>query len=232
MTTTLTEKSHAYPIISLNVGAVRTDEYKGKQAQSGIYKTTVDRPLALSALGLDGDEQADLVNHGGPDKAICVYSLEHYPHWEKVLSAELPLGAFGENFTVGNLSERDIRIGDVFRVGTAVVQVSQPRQPCWKLAMKWGLEELPMLVTETGATGFYFRVLTPGTIQPSDSLTLEIAHEAGVTIEEANRVMHKDKADAEGILRVLAVEELSASWKKTLSARLSRLENREAPDFK
>ncbi|MFC5403644.1 MOSC domain-containing protein [Cohnella soli] len=218
----MTEQS--YPIVSLNIGVARAGEYKGKPAVSGIVKTAVDGPLALSETGLDGDEQADLVNHGGPDKAICVYSLEHYPHWEKMLNAKLPLGAFGENFTVGGLNERDTRIGDVYRVGTAVVQVSQPRQPCWKLAMRWGLDELPLLVTETGATGFYFRVLTPGTIQPTDTLTLIASHDAGITIEEANRVMHKDKADAVGIRRILALKELSESWRKTLSARLARME--------
>ncbi len=213
----------AIPLLSVNIGKVNSGIYKGKEARSGIAKSKIDSAVLLTELGLAGDEQADLVNHGGPDKALCVYSFHHYPQWESLLNHSLPFGSFGENFTVQHVDESDIHIGDLFRIGSAVVQISQPRQPCWKLAMKWGLDELPLLVTESGATGFYFRVLEPGEVMPGDQLQLKISHPARVTVAEANRVMHKDKQDIEGINRLLAIEELSSSWVVTLKNRLSRL---------
>jgi len=212
-------------LTSLNVGRVAIGNYKGKEASSGIVKSPVGYPLALSALGLAGDEQADLVHHGGPDKAVCAYPAEHYPYWEQALQRKLPVGAFGENFTVAGLAEADVLIGDVYEVGTATLQVSQPRQPCWKLAMRWGLDELPLLVAESGATGYYFRTLVPGEVRAGDRIALARRHPAGLTVAEANRVMHRDREDAEGIRRLLAVRELSASWNQTLSKRLARLES-------
>lgn len=211
-----------YPLLSLNIGKVQLGTYKGKEAKSGIDKNSVEHAVAVSELGFTGDEQADLVNHGGVDKAICVYNFDYYPHWEAVLNRSLPYGTFGENFTVARMSEKDVHVGDIFHVGSAVVQISQPRQPCWKLAMRWGLDDLPLLVTESGETGFYFRVLQNGEVKTGDELRLQQFHPAGISVAEANRVMHKDKNDLEGIRRVLAVDALSASWVKTFTSRLER----------
>lgn len=216
-------KSAEYPVISVNVGVVQPGEYKGKEQQSGINKMPIDGPVRLGKLGLAGDEQADLVNHGGPDKAVCVYSYNHYPHWEQVIGLSLPYGSFGENFTISDMLEDEVCIGDTFSIGRAVVQVSQPRQPCWKLAMRWGLDALPLLVTETGATGFYFRTVTDGDVLPGDTLRLLERHPAKFTVAEANRIMHHDKKDADGIRSVLAVDALSASWVQTLTARLAKI---------
>ena len=217
------DEATAYAIASLNVGAARAERYKGKEQRSGIVKTAVYGPVKLGTSGLAGDEQADLVFHGGPDKAVCVYSLLHYPHWEQVLGRSLPHGSFGENFSVAGLSEDGVRIGDTFSAGDAVVQISQPRQPCWKLAMRWGLDELPALVAESGATGYYFRTLEGGDVRAGDELRLLARHPAGVTVAEANRVMHRDKEDEDGIRAVLAVDALSESWRQTLTKRLERL---------
>jgi MOSC domain-containing protein YiiM len=216
--------SNSLPLLSINRGRVQTSLFKGKQAVSGIFKQPSDRPMELSVSGIAGDEQADNLHHGGPDKAVCVYSHVHYPHWEQVLNRRLPFGAFGENFTIGSWTEADVCIGDVFRVGTAVVQISQPRVPCWKLAMKWGLDELPLLVTESGATGYYYRVLEPGIVSAGDVIVCEEKHAAGVTVSEANRIMHRDKHDIEGIQKLLHLEDvLAMSWIENLESRLSRL---------
>jgi MOSC domain-containing protein YiiM len=212
------------PVISVNIGSVQSGIYRGKEALSGISKNQVNRSIFVTTEGLAGDEQADLVNHGGPDKAICVYSFDHYPHWENVLHRTLPYGSFGENFTVRNMREGEVHIGDSFRIGEALVQISQPRQPCWKLAMRWGLEELPFLVTESGTTGFYFRVLQPGEVAAGDELVRVETHPAHITVTEANRLMHKDKDDVGGIRRLLAVQELSISWVNTLTSRLTRVQ--------
>lgn len=210
-------------LLSVNIGRVQVGTYKGKEARSGISKLAISQSLQLTELGLFGDEQADLIHHGGSDKAVCVYNYGHYSHWERVLKRQLIYGSFGENFTVLHLNEDEVHIGDVFDVGTSVVQVSQPRQPCWKLAMKWGLDELPMLVTESGATGFYFRVLQPGEVKAGDKLLPRETHPARITVAEANRVMHMDREDLDGIRRLLEVEELSASWRDTLTSRFNRL---------
>jgi MOSC domain-containing protein YiiM len=119
--------------------------------------------------------------------------------------------------------EDEICIGDRFRMGGTMVQVSQPRQPCFKLGMKHGLPELPLTIQQTGYTGYYFRVLQEGEVRPGDQLELVERHPAGVTLAFANRVMHVDKEDADGIRRILAVEELSTSWREQLTARLNRL---------
>lgn len=222
MTGTYEEKGKL-KLLSVNTGAAQTAIYKGKEARSGIFKQPAASAIKLGLTGLEGDEQADQVHHGGPDKAVCVYFHDHYPHWENVLGRSLPMGAFGENFTVEGWSEADVHIGDVFAVGTAKLQVSQPRIPCWKLAMKWGLDELPALVTEKGATGFYFRVLEPGEVGTGE-LTLLERHPAAVSVKEANRIMHHDKNDEEGIRRLLAVDELADAWRDSLERRLAKLE--------
>jgi MOSC domain-containing protein YiiM len=214
-----------FPLLSVNTSRVKDETYKGKETKSGIGKSKISHSAIVNELGVSGDEQADLINHGGTDKAICVYSFDHYPHWEKVLNRSMTYGAFGENFTVSRMKDDEVHIGDVFQVGSAVVQISQPRQPCWKLAMKWGLDELPLLVTEHGATGFYFRVLQTGEVQAGDELLLAHRHPQKISVAEANRVMHKDKKDLEGIRRLIALDALSSSWVTTLTNRLERLQD-------
>jgi MOSC domain-containing protein YiiM len=216
--------TNSLPLLSINRGRAQSSLFKGKEAVSGIFKESTDGSVELSVSGLAGDEQADKIHHGGPDKAVCVYSHVHYPHWEQVLNRRLSFGAFGENFTIGSWTESDVFIGDVFRAGTAVVQISQPRVPCWKLAMKWGLDELPLLVTESGETGYYYRVLEPGVVCGGDVIVREQSHASGVTVAEANRIMHTDKHDIEGIRKLLRLKDvLAMSWITTLESRLSRL---------
>lgn len=208
---------------SLNVGKPVEVEHQGKKVRTGIFKTPVTEARYLSSVNFAGDEQADLKNHGGPDKAVCVYPYERYAYWEEKLGITLALGAFGENITTEGMLEDEICIGDRFRMGGTMVQVSQPRQPCFKLGVKHGLPELPLAIQQTGYTGYYFRVLQEGEVRPGDQLELVERHPAGVTLTFANRVMHVDKEDADGIRRILAVEELSTSWREQLTARLNRL---------
>ncbi|MBW4838120.1 MAG: MOSC domain-containing protein [Paenibacillaceae bacterium] len=210
-------------IRSLNVSKPIEVEHQGKTVRTGIFKMPVKETLHLSTVNFIGDEQADLRFHGGPDKAVCVYPFERYSYWEERFGITLDFGAFGENLTTEGMLEEEIRIGDRFRLGEAVVQVSQPRQPCFKLGVKHGLPELQLEIQQTGYTGYYFRVLREGEVRPDDPLELIDRHPAGVTLAFANRIMHVDKEDADGIRRLLAVEELSANWRETLTARLSRL---------
>lgn len=208
-------------LVSLNVGLPAPLAYRGKHVQSGFRKSPVSETLWLGENGLEGDAQAGLKNHGGPEKAVCVYPLEHYPYWSSRLGRELKPGAFGENFSAEGLFESEVCVGDVYRVGGAVVQVSQPRQPCFKLAARHGAKELALWVQETGFTGFYFRCLEPGEVQAGEAVTIIERPALGVTLAEANRVMHHDKHDLGGIERLLAVPELSVSWRRTFDKRLS-----------
>lgn len=210
-------------LAAVNVGMPKKLAHGGKFVDSGIVKAPIEGTVIVSANGLLGDAQADLVNHGGPDKAVCVYSTDHFPYWEERLGRELQFGAFGENFSLAGWNESDWCIGDKVQIGSALLQISQPRQPCFKLAARYETPELADWVATTGLTGFYFRVLRDGEVRAGDEAAVVEKDAAGITIREANRIMHVDKADVEGIEKLLSVEALSASWHKQLSGRLARL---------
>lgn len=206
-------------IISLNVGIPQTQTYRGKEVLTAGLKMPVESAI-LHLTHFDGDGQADLENHGGPDKAVCVYSFDHYPYWEEWLGERLSPGAFSENLTIGGLSETDVCIGDVFRVGDALVQLSQPRKPCSKLAGKRGNKNLPKAIHDTGYSGFYLRVLREGVVQAGDAFGLAARNPAMVTVSFANQVMYKQRTDPYSLYRVLALPELSTAWRETLLQRI------------
>ena len=189
---------------------------------TGFYKQPVLQPLWLGYEGLRGDQQADRRFHGGSEKAVCVYPGEHYPYWQaKMGLAELPNGAFGENFTTAGLIEADVCIGDVYAVGEARVQVSQPRQPCWKLARRWQVKDLTAQVERTGFTGFYFRVLQHGVVVAGTDFTLLERPCPQWSIALANEIMHHRRGDMDAARELAQCPWLSASWKDSLWARSS-----------
>ncbi len=190
---------------------------------SGFCKEPVAGPLALRRLNLEGDAQADLENHGGVDKAVLCYAAAHYDVWRRELAKpDLPFGGFGENFTVDGLAEPDFCIGDVWSVGSAVVQVSQARQPCWKLARRWKIKTLALQVQQNGRTGWYLRVLTEGVVAPRAPITLVERPNPAWTIARCNRIMHVDKTDLASAAELAALPTLSASWKNTLTNRIEK----------
>lgn len=208
-------------IVAVQRGRVAELPYRKQTVRTGFRKLPVTGRQLLTRDGLLGDEQADTVHHGGPDKAVCAYPHEHYPHWTRRLARrELPPAAFGENVTLHGLTEDDVCIGDVFAVGDARLQLSQPRRPCYKLAAIYGEPRIVLWVQTSGYTGFYFRVIDEGEIWPGAELVLEGRPHPSLTVTEANRVMHRDKHDGEGIERLL-VPELADSWRQTLSRRLA-----------
>jgi MOSC domain-containing protein YiiM len=207
-------------IIAINIGQPTAITHQKKQVLTGIYKTPIQEPVYLNRTNFAGDQQADLVNHGGPDKAVCVYAHEHYPYWEQELSSTLEFGAFGENLTTQGLLEQDVCIGDVFMLGEAVVQVSQPRQPCYKLSVKHDRSDMPLLVQNKGLTGFYFRVIEEGWVSKDSPLNRIHDHQKGITVAFANQIMYHNKKDISGIKALLEVKELAESWRKVLTKRL------------
>ncbi len=197
-----------------------TSEWWDKPWQTAFDKQPVVGPVQAGALGLAGDAQADLANHGGPDKAICVYPASHYPHWRSALNLpDLPHGAFGENFTVADAAEDDVCIGDVFRIGGAIVQISQPRQPCWKLARRWRVKDLAAQVERTGRTGWYFRVLQPGEVDAGQLVEPAGRPHPEWRVSLANEIMHHREADHAAAAALAACPALSASWRESLARR-------------
>lgn len=188
---------------------------------SGIFKELVKGPVWLTKTNLVGDGQADLKNHGGPEKAVFVYPNDHYDAWREELGiADFSPSAFGENFSVYGQTEKDVCIGDVFRIGEAVVQVSQPRQPCWKPARRWRMKDLALRIQETGRTGWYYRVLKEGYVQSGNELKLTERPYPQWTIAECNDIMHNRKHDLEAAASLAACPSLADRWVRTLTKRV------------
>jgi MOSC domain-containing protein YiiM len=211
-------------LVSIQVGLPRAYGREGavepmdRPWQTGFFKQPADGPRWLGKTNLDGDGQADLKNHGGEDKAVLAYALSHYPAWrDELRRADLPHGAFGENFTVDGLSEGVVCVGDVYQVGDAVVQVSQPRQPCWKLAWRWRMKDLTARVERTGRTGWYVRVLTEGEVRPGLGLTLLERPFPAWTVSRASQVMRARKHDPVAAGDLAGCDALAASWRDRLA---------------
>lgn len=203
------------------VGLPADHEIAGERVSTGIFKSPVEGRVRAKRLGLDGDGQADLSAHGGGDKAIYAYSFENTLHWRKVLDRpELGAGAMGENLTLDDLPEDRVHVGDVFRIGDALVQVTQPREPCFKLAFKLGLPGFPKQFLKSGRVGFYLRVLEEGGIAAGDRLVCVERDPAALSIQELNNTMHFDRKNADALRRALAVEALAGAWRAPLEARL------------
>lgn len=207
-------------LVSLNIGLPRAFIFKEKEVQSGINKRPVEKPIKLSVTGFEGDGSADLEHHGGESKAVSIYAYEHYPYWEERLEQRLKVGAFGENLTVLGMTEDEVCIGDIFQFGEALIQVTQPRQPCYKLGMRYHVEDLALQFQNSGYTGYYMRVLKEGRVTKESGLRLVERHFKGITLSFANQIMHHDKQNIEGIKQILEVEALSSSWRRTFSKRL------------
>ncbi len=206
----------------------RPDDSTRQPCTTGIFKRRVLGPVRLERRNLQGDGQADLVHHGGLDKAVCVYPLEHWFHWQGVLPPhQLAGGAFGENFTLEGLTEAEVCIGDVFSAGSAVVQISQPRQPCWKLARRWQIKDLAVQVERTGFTGWYFRVLQEGIVESNVALHLMDRPFPAWTVATANRIMHHERGNRKAAEQLSLCPLLSSSWQQALR---QRCQNQSQPD--
>lgn len=158
-------------ILSIQVGKPSSVAFNGKPIFTGIMKQAVVEPIFLGTCNFEGDGQADLKHHGGADKAVCVYESSHFAYWQEQFGLSLQPGAFGENITTYGLTEHEVCIGDRWQLGDAVVEVSQPRQPCYKLAQKHNLPELVAHVQSSGRTGYYYRVIQTGYVSQRKYIT-------------------------------------------------------------
>lgn len=212
-------------LVSIQVGIPTVYQDSAGAWSSGIAKQTVGGVVAVTKLGLAGDGQADRTHHGGVDKAVLAYADAHYPPWREELGARFPRGGFGENLTIDGLDESRVSIGDVYAIGTTVLQVSQPRQPCWKLGRRWQRPDLPKRVLATNRCGWYLRVLTPGEIEAGQPVVLVEKPHPEWTIVAANDVMYRRVADEElsRLTRELHdLAGLSKSWRSELAGRFEK----------
>jgi MOSC domain-containing protein YiiM len=209
-------------LVSVNVSLPREIRTNGTTVRTGIFKQPVEGRVLLRRLNLDGDAQGDLSVHGGPDKAVYAYSFEHYAYWKKKLGRDdLPPGQFGENFTVEGMPEEQVCLGDVFRIGEAVVEVTQPRLPCFKLGLKMGDAKFPKQFLASGRLGFYLRVLEEGAVGAGDEIRRVRADTERLTVRELAKLASEEKGNRELAKQALRVAALAASWREWLAERLA-----------
>jgi MOSC domain-containing protein YiiM len=214
-------------LISVNCGLPREVDWHGTSVTTSIFKEPVSGRVALRTLNLDGDRQSDLTVHGGEHKAVYCYPIGHYAYWrEELPGRDLPLGAFGENFTIEDGPDEDsVYIGDRFSVGTAEVVVTQPRLPCYKLGIRFGNDAMVKWFLASGRTGFYLAVTREGEVGVGDEMKLLSQEPNSIPISVITRLYIAREYDSEDLRQVQKARDLSAlpdSWKQWLWERANR----------
>jgi MOSC domain-containing protein YiiM len=218
------QPSAALQVLSVNVGLTRAVAWKSRTVVTGIFKEPVAGSVAVRRLNLEGDRQADLTVHGGPEKAVYAYPAEYYSFWRAQFpEMELPWGMFGENLTIEGLLEESVHIGDRFQVGSAHLAVTQPRLPCYKLGLKFGRDDILKRFLQSGLTGFYFAVLKEGEVAAGDPIRLLHRDEHQVKVADITRLYRQDRHNLDLLRRVVTVEALPASWRDYFLQRLTKL---------
>lgn len=210
-------------VLSVNVATPRDVEWKGSLVSTAIFKQPVAAPVRLRTLNLDGDAQADLTVHGGPDKAVYAYASEHYPDWEATLGRKLPPAAFGENLTTEGLLEDHTHIGDEFQVGSARLVVAQLRLPCFKLGVRFGDPGIVKAFLKAGRPGIYFAVVEEGILAAGDPIERVHTDPRRVTVSDLLRLIFDRRASADDLRRLIEIPALAAGWRDEFQSRLDRL---------
>ncbi len=216
--------------VSINVGLPRQVRWMDGTVETGIFKAPIVGRVAVRKLNLDGDRQADLSVHGGPDKAVYAYPSEHYAYWRQQIPDyhfdEPAWGQFGENVTTEGLLEETVHIGDRFRIGTVELQVTQPRLPCYKLGVRFGKPDMLKRFLKSERTGFYFRVLTEGEFEMGDAIACIWREPHAVRVADLVHIYSRPRQDADALrtllMRALAVDALPTGWRDGLQELLDR----------
>jgi len=209
-------------LISINTALPQDIDWQGKTVRTSIFKQPVAGPVQVLAEHLAGDGQADLRVHGGRDKAVYAYPQEHWAYWQQFLpAAQLVPGAFGENLTTTGLLEPNVRVGDCFQVGTAVLMAIQPRQPCVKLGIRLGRPSVGREFEQARRSGIYFRVQQAGVMEAGDAITLLEPSPHAVTIQDMVTCLAPGPHDPAVVRALLATPYLSASWRERLTRLLA-----------
>jgi MOSC domain-containing protein YiiM len=210
-------------LLSVNVGLPREVIWKGKTVMTGIFKEPVQGRVMLRSLNLEGDGQADLTVHGGLDKAVYAYPVEHYDYWQHELpDTDLPWGMFGENLTIEGILEQDVNIGDRFRIGAAEVMVTQPRMPCYKLGIKFGRTDIVKRFLDSQRSGFYFSVIQEGEVETGDDLEMISQDENQITVTDIVRLYTRESDDPDLLHRAIQLQALPASWRDYFKQQLEK----------
>jgi MOSC domain-containing protein YiiM len=211
-------------IISVNVGRPQLVLRNGEPVSTGIFKEPIAGRVMMRTLNLDGDRQADLSVHGGPEKAVYVYPSEHYEFWKRELpNYDLPWGMFGENFTTTGLLETEVNIGDKFRVGTAEVMVTQPRMPCYKLGIRFDRTDIIKRFLVSERSGFYLSVVKEGEVGVGDEFELLEKNISAVRVVDVTRLYSSEKENVDLMRRAIATEALPDSWRNYFRKRIESL---------
>jgi MOSC domain-containing protein YiiM len=200
-------------IINLAVGKPKEYHWNNKKQLSGIGKSTV-QAFRVEKAGIVGDEVANPKFHGGPDRAVCLYPFEHYSYWEEVFQQKLILPAFGENLTVTGMKEEQVYIGDTFKIGDTILQITQGRVPCVTISNYNEEKQFLKKVIETNLTGYFFRVLEEGTILFDSKITLLERHSKKISISFATQILFHQQEDKASIEKILTVDALAEDWRK------------------
>jgi MOSC domain-containing protein YiiM len=196
-------------LVSLNVGRPQEFNWMGKTVRTSIFKTPVTDRRKVSFLNIEGDEQSDLNVHGGINKAVYAYDISHYDHWKNILQREdWQHGMFGENLTTSGLVDEEVKIGDIYQIGTAKLQVIQPRFPCFKLNIRFGLPNMIERFMEEKRNGIYFKVFEEGTIQVNDEIKLVQPSPFNVTIPEYVDCYYSKGSDKSVLQKLLSIPDL------------------------
>ena len=211
-------------VISVNVGQPRQIQWQEKTITTGIFKEPVATRVAVRRLNLEGDQQVSLNVHGGPFKAVYVYPAEHYDYWRMEFpDTSLPFGMFGENLTTEGLLETEVHIGDRFRVGSAEVQVTQPRIPCFKLEAKFGRDDMIARFLASRRSGFYLEVVKEGEVGAGDGIERIHRDANQVAVSEIIRLFTTDQDDLEGLRRAAQLSVLPENWRERFRQRIEKL---------
>jgi MOSC domain-containing protein YiiM len=214
-------------IISVNVSLPKKIDFEGQKVTTGIFKEPVEGRIMLRYLNLDGDKQADLTVHGGPDKAVYAYPIEHYQFWRKVYpNMEMPNGMFGENFTIEGLTESEVSVGDAFQIGSSKVIATQPRMPCYKLGVKFGRMDVLKKFLASGRSGIYFKVLDEGEVAAGDPIVQVEKDHNRITISDIVRLYASDREDIKTMRRAVKVKALPEGWKHYFVEQIRQVEKK------
>jgi MOSC domain-containing protein YiiM len=206
-------------IVSLNVGTPRQVQVQDALVRTSIFKSPVEGRRSVRFHNIEGDQQADLTVHGGPHKAVYLYASEHYRYWsEQLPGVGLPFGMFGENLTTAGIDEESVHIGDRFRIGSAILQVAQPRMPCYKLNLRFGRPDIVKKFWHSGLSGIYFSIVTEGDLAAGDSIEQVSAGPEKISVADVVRLFRGDEDDPEILRRALDAP-LHGGWKQELARR-------------
>lgn len=217
-------------LVSVNVGGPREIEWQGEIVRTSIWKHTVDGPVRVRRMNLEGDEQSDLTAHGGAYKAVYAYPSEHYAAWRRELeNTDLPWGAFGENLTTEGLAEDRLEIGDRLRIGSAEFVVTQPRLPCFKLGIRHGRPTLVKAFLDSGRSGAYLSVAREGEVAAGDRIDWAERSGSGVAVSDLVRFYRGDRVDASILARAAGIEALPAGWRARIGRALAAAQSSSPP---